>query len=284
MKPICIVPNYLHLSFVCLIILLLSCCKEEGLKDNWPSDPRITLSTDRLAGHAQFSANHEYSATGSNLSIDVTIESTSGIKSFQITKTFNLKIDSSYGTNGVVTVDPSTISGGKYTFTYSPDILDVNQLIGFTFTAVNNNGISAESDLTLNVNLTPRENLPLKKWQLRSTLFVNGDPPNQESIQDCNKDDFLLLNSDGTWSMEYGTYCFLEALEGWVSWELSEDNKTLTLVKIPNVFQPTVTSTVVYEVTELTLTNLHLQQTVDMSDLGGGPNDTFLYKYVATPR
>lgn len=270
--------------FLLSLALIYFQCDEKADEDNWPNDPVVTLSAEKIHGHAQYRKQIEFSANVQNVEVDVSIHSPAGIKEFYITKKINLEADPTFGENGVLHANAvETGSGFEYSFSYPPSLADVDQLVGFTFTATNNKGVTQESDLILAVNLTPRENLPLRKWQLKSTIFVNGDPPNQETIQDCRKDDYMLLNSDGTWSMEYNTICWVESLEVWKTWSLSEDNKVFTRVRA-DVFNPDATKTDIFEVKELTLTTFHIQQTVDMTALGGGPEDTFLYKYVAVPR
>lgn len=268
----------IKLLSVCLILLVFTNCKKD---DAASKAPTVVLDAEAVAGQGQYTAGHEYDPNGSPLSIDVTVTPASEVQSVTITKTLNLAPDATYGQNGVLTVDPTAISSGKYTFTYAPRLEDVNQLVGFKFTVTTKSGVKAESDLALNVSFSPAANLPYKKWQLKSILYVNE---NEDSTLDCNKDDFMSLETDGSCTYDYGALScnVFEAYDTPVSWSLSADNQTFTLFRLSGFTGETTPQ--VYVVKELTLTSLKIELTVDMTALGGGPEDTFLYTYAATPK
>ncbi len=279
MTPISKFSSSIKLLLTCVVLLIFTNCKKDS--DGGKTAPKITLQAEQGTGQGQYLASHEYSPGGSPLSISISITPASEIQSFTITKTANLSPDPTYGQNGALTVDLASVSSSQYTFSYSPTLEDVNKLIGFKFTVTNKNGVKSESDLTLTVNLSPAGNLPFKKWQLKSIFFVTE---NEDVTEDCNKDDFLLLETDGKCLYNYGALScnIFEEFDTPQTWELSSDEKTFTLFRLSG-FTNEITPQV-YEVKELTLTTLKIQLTVDMTALGGGPNDTFLYTYTATAR
>jgi hypothetical protein len=202
------------------------------------------------------------------------------VRSFTITKKVNLAVDQTFGQNGVLTVSPSSFSS-EYAFNYTATTTDVDQLIGFTFRVEKTDGSIQESDLTVVVTLSPRDNLPRRRWELKSLLWVNGD--NLEAIQDCEKDNYYLFNTDKTLALRYGVNACTAGCDGcWVedTWELSDDEKTFT-IKLHDAFNPANTRTDVYRVKTLTTEKLELE--IDY-DFGGPTLDTFLYVYAAAPR
>jgi hypothetical protein len=280
------ITKYFKYSLVLLFALSLYQC-EENYTENISDNPKITLSVPTAPGHAQYKVQVE---SGYDVTVPVKISSSSNLKEFKITKTLNLNADPSFGDNGVMTVFNS--DKGKdfdYSFTYIPSTQDVDQLVGFTFTAVNNDGSVSESDLTLVVTLSPRDNLPRKRWNLKSVLWVtNPDNPNQESISDCEKDNSMLLNADGTMSVDYGTdtgsgNCAYDGLTVYDSWGLTPDDQYFIRTS-HGLFTPDVEVTDTFVVRTLTVQQFAIEQTVDLSVFGAGTNEKFLYVYDAGPR
>ncbi len=272
----------IKLLSVGLMLLIFTNCKKES--DSGSSAPVITLSAEKLAGQGQYAASHEYSRNGAPLSINVSISSPSDIQSFTISKTLNLTADATYAQNGTLTVDPGSLSSGQYTFTYAPTSTDANQLIGFRFTVVSKSGAKSESDLTLSVNLSPAANLPFRKWQLKTIIHVNGETPNEDVTLDCNKDNFYTFNEDGTCVLDNGALScdIFEPFDTPQTWSLTNDNKTLTIMRLNGFTNEIIPQ--VFEVKELTLTTLKLELLVDLSGFGGKADERFLYTYAAGPR
>jgi hypothetical protein len=171
-----------------------------------------------------------------------------------------------------------------YDFTYNTLSTDVDQLIGFTFEAVNAAGSTEVSDLNLQVTLSPRDNIPQRKWNLTSILQLTDK--NKEVINDCEKDNSVLFNQDGTLAFLYGKdtgtgNCQFDGFNVYDKWVLSEDQKTFTIT-YHGLFNP-ATTVDTYTVRSLTTEELKLELTVDLSVFGAGI-ETFLYTYKAGPK
>lgn len=275
---------YLRCCFLMTVVLAFASCEpdEQGPEDYYDNDSFVVeLSAEKTIGHGQYSAKLE---SGDLINVEVNIESEVALATLEITKTVNLEVDPTYGQNGARVVDISS-GTSEYEFSYTADTTDVDQLVGFTFEATNVSGEVEVSDLNLIVTLSPRDNLPRRRWLLTSILHVNEG--NQEVIKECEKDNSLLLNSDSTMVFDYGTDtgsagCDFDGFNVYTKWYLSEDEKTFTW-EYYGIFSPATTVVESFEVTTLTTEVLAYEQTVDLTVLGLGI-ETFLYTYEATPR
>ncbi len=247
----------------------------------------VKLSVPEATGYAQYKTAVE---TGYTVKILADVKSNSGIESLKIIKKNNLELDSAYGENGIMEVVSNLNENEfEYVFEYIPTEKDVDQLVGFTFESRNNNGHTSQTDLTLVVTLSPKDNLTRRKWILSSVLWVNNpESPNSEEINDCEKDNFMLLNEDGSMSIGYGKdtgtgACGFDGLTAYESWKLSDDETNFTQVKY-NVFTPDQKVEDVYVVRKLTTEEFAMELSVDMSAFGLGTDERFLYKYKATAK
>lgn len=275
--------TYFLRSFTLGIVLALSSCDEEKQTpdDFFDTDGfKIELAADRALGHGQYVTKKE---SGSEFSVKVDVVSPTSVKDLKITKTLNLQPDKSFGTNGelIVPVNGSTFS---YDFKYKALSSDVDQLVGFSFEASNSSGAKEVSDLNVQVTLSPKDNIPRRKWNLVSILHVNEK--NAEVINDCEKDNSILFNADGTMQYLYGKdtgagNCGFDGFNIYDKWVLSDDLKTLSII-YHGLFNPAVT-TDVYKVRSLTTEEMKLELTVDLTALGLGV-ETFLYVYKAGPK
>lgn len=280
------ITKYLKYTLLLMAVFVYYQCTEND-NETVIDDPQITMDAPTSPGHAQYKVAVE---SGYDVTVPLSITSSSNLKSVKVTKTLNLEVDPSFGDNGTQTILSSTgESTYDYTFTYMPSTEDVDQLVGFTFEAENENGNSSQSDLTLVVTLSPRDNLPRRRWNLTSVLWVNNaDTPNLESINDCEKDNSMLLNADGTMSMDYGTdtgsgSCAYDGLTEYDSWELT-DNDQYFLRTSHGVFTPDVFTVDTFVVRTLTVEEFAIEQTVDLTVFGLGPDEKFLYVYKAGPK
>jgi len=260
-------------------------CNEDE-KTTVTDNPAIVLSVPVSSGHGQYKLKVE---SGNVVSVPVSINSTNNLKSVQVTKTVNLMVDNTFGTNGVLNLLSGTTGQTyDYTFQYKPSVNDVDQLVGFTFKAENEQGQITESDLTLVVTLSPRDNLPRRRWHLKSVFHVNNKTtPNKESINECEKDNSMVLFADGKITIDYGTdtgagSCLFDGFNVYTSWELTEDNLQF-IRKSYGIFSPDVTVTDVFAVKTLTVERFDIEQTVDLSAFGLGKEEKFLYVYEAGP-
>jgi hypothetical protein len=270
--------NYRHYIYSFLFVVVVIACDDNYESD--AADPAIPLTADaniKAPGHGQYSM---HAFTGKDVNVKAMLPE--GINSLTITKKVNLENDNTFGTNGVLSANAP---GPEYQFTYTPVEADIDQLVGFTFTGKNSDGSEISSDLTLIVTLSPRDNLPKRKWLFKSKIWVSQNEA--EDIRECEKDNYWYFNADGTITVDYGTDtaagdCAFDGFNVYDSWELSEDEKTFTIV-YHNLFSGAVT-TDVYTVNKLTVDNLDLQIDIDLSWID--PNlytthERFIYKYVA---
>ena len=271
-----------RLTAVLLLMVSLGCDEQkQGPEDFFDNDGfKIELAADKALGHGQYVLKSE---SGQKVSVKVNVESTTALTSFKIKKTKNLTPDPTFGTNGEMTV---TASGNSfsYDFAYNTLSTDVDQLVGFAFEAVNAAGAKEGSDLNMQVTLSPRDNIPQKKWNLTSILQLTDK--NKEVINDCEKDNAILFNQDGTMVYLYGTdtatgSCQFDGFNIYEKWVLSEDQKTFKIF-YSGLFDPTP-KVDTYTVRSLTTDEIKLELTVDLTVLGLGI-ETFLYTYKAGPK
>lgn len=277
--------KFLKYLLLILVVFTFSQCKEG---ENTPKvdNPVIAMAAPISPGHGQYKIKVE---SGNEVSVLINITSNNNLKGFQVTKTVNLAVDNTYAPNGVMNLLTSTAGQTyEYTFVYTPSVNDVDQLVGFTFKAENEDGSVTESDLTLVVTLSPRDNLPRRKWNLKSILHVNNkDKPNTEVIKDCEKDNSMVLFADGRINIDYGTDtgaggCLFDGFSVYTSWELTEDNLQFIRTSY-GIFSPAVIVTEVFTVKTLTVERFDIEQTVDLSVFGGAVDEKFLYIYEAGP-
>lgn len=270
-------------SVVVLLSAFFAGCEDDlGSNSNELAIPLIAEDGSNLKAPGQ--GQYRLSAlSGNDVSINALIPS--DIQSLTITKTVNLEVDDSFGNNGVLTVDPSSF-GEEYTFNYSPPVSDIDQLVGFTFRADRSNGVVIVSDLTLAVTLSPRDNIPFRRWNLVSRSWVDAD--NAEDLKECEKDNYYLFNSDGTMSLNYGTDtgtgdCGFDGFNVYDTWELSDDAKFFTMTR-HSIFTPDVSETETYRVVLLTTERMELEIDLDLSVFGLSSEETFRYIMEAAPR
>lgn len=276
--------KYLKCGFFFVSLIVFASCEpdEQGPEDYYDNDGfEVALSAERTLGHGQYRARAE---SGDTVNVELLVESSEPLSTLIITKTVNLEIDSTFGTSGSKSID---LSGAvfEYDFTYTTDTTDIDQLVGFTFEVANAVGEVEVSDLNLIVTLSPRDNLPRRRWALTSILHVNEG--NAEVINECEKDNSFLLNADSTMVMDYGMdtgagACAFDGFNVYTKWYLSADESTFTW-EYYGIFSPDNTVVESFEVETLTTEELGLSLTVDLTVFGLGI-ETFLYIYEATPR
>lgn len=261
------------LVVACATALCLSSCEEDDQSD--AAAPGIPLSVAGAEIKAPGSGQYRINALSSDIIVvKADISEFNSLKSLTITKTNNLVTDTKFGNNGVLTVSPASINDGSYTLTYPTDTLDLDKLIGFSFRAEDQNGKVITSDLTLSVNLSPRDNLPRKRWVF-NTFKVVGLP--DEFIRDCEKDNSYLFKSDSTLTYKYGDQpCTgpndCDGCQVPKKWHLTGDSKYFIISK-ENIFSGEITVDS-FSVAKLTAEQLELVVTYP----GFG---SFLYGYKA---
>src|SRR5688500_12332035 len=98
-------------------------CEEDGIESN-SNDTSLLLTAEgediKAPGRGQYRLPV---LSGDEASITAHVPS-SEIQSLAITKTVNLEVDPTFGSNGVMTVDPASFDS-EYEFVYSPPVSDI---------------------------------------------------------------------------------------------------------------------------------------------------------------
>ena len=110
---------------------------------------------------------------------------------------------------------------------------------------------------------------------------------NAEVINDCEKDNSFLFNSDGTMSIDYGAItgtgnCGFDGLTPYANWYITEDEEFFVMEKY-NVFTPNIIEEERYRLETLRVDQLQLALEVDLTVFGLGI-ETFLYTFEPEPR
>jgi hypothetical protein len=277
--------RYIRFAMMLLAgVMMLVSCEEDYESD--ADDLAIPLTVQDKSIKAPGRGQYKLSTLSSEeLEVKADLSSLGALRALTITKTVNLAVDPTFGDNGVLTVDAGSIDS-EYVFSYVPPDTDVDQLVGFTFNAEAVNGTKVASDLQLVVTLSPRDNLPRRKWQWKSKIWIDND--NAQDIKECEKDNYFLFNIDGTMSLNFGANtgsagCDFDGFNVYDTWSLSEDEKEFVMI-YHSIFSPDVPQTETYRVKTLTTEKLELEIDYDLSWLGLSTEETFLYEFTAVPK
>lgn len=276
--------NLISALALLMAIAIVSC--EDGFdNDTDADDPAIPLMVADTSVKAPGRGQYKLKVlSGEEINVRADLSDISPVSSLVIKKTLNRVVDPSFGTNGTLTVAQNDI-GSSYEFNYVTDLADIDQLVGFTFEATASDGKVTVSDLTLIVTLSPRDNIPQKRWAWTDKIWVDGN--NAPDLKDCEKDNFTYYNADGSMSIDYGADtgagdCAFDGFNIYHSWELSEDGKFFTTTR-SGLFDPTVI-TETYRVVSLTTEKMVLEIDLDLSIFGLGTEETYRYEYTAMPK
>lgn len=271
-----------YAAVITALAIFFGCSEDEDLPGQ---SVDITLSAEDLEPSSPGEYRYQVES-GNEVNINARIQSAVGLSNLVITKTVNNIIDDTYGTNGTTTVD---VSGNEasYHFAYTPSVDDVDQLVGFNFKGTDSNGAMTEIDLQLVVTLSPKDNLPRRRWLLTSVFHVNQD---EEAIKDCEKDNSMLLNEDGSMVFDFGADtaqgdCAFDGFTVYNKWYITEeDGGSYFSREGYGIFAPDMVVVDTYEIVVLTTEKIEMKQTMDLSDFGESTEETFIFTYVATPR
>lgn len=264
-------------------LAIFSGCSEEEDQPDHSID--ITLSAEGLEPSSPGEYRYRVES-GNEVIVNASVQSVAALSNLVITKTVNNIIDPTYGTNGTTTVD---VSGNEanFDFAYTPSVDDVDQLVGFNFKGTNSNGAMQEIDLQLVVTLSPIDNLPRRRWLLTSVFHVNRD---EEAIKDCEKDNSMLLNEDGSMVFDFGQDtaqgdCAFDGFTVYDKWYITEEDGVQYFNREGyGIFAPETIVVDTYKIVGLTTEKIEMEQTMDLSDFGESTEETFIFTYVATPR
>lgn len=259
-------------TFAFVLVVILFCtiaCKKETNTDT--SLPVVSISTDRITGKA-----------AQPVIITVTMSAPKGIESLVITKGVNLVTDSSFGINGVLTATVSSGSGTNavYEFSYIVDSIDIDKLVGFNFKLVDQEGRSAEKDLTLTAQTSGALNIYSYKWDYTSRKIVSI---NFEAIENCEKDNIFMYRKDSSAVLDYGlAACPSDSSVTYFKWALSNDETIFTQWYYPKGFPDSV-KTEVYNVITITNKKLTFEKKEDLTGFGLSDQEKVQYSYNAIP-
>ena len=260
-------------------------CEDEYMTDANEASIPISVTGENIKAPGKNQYRVQRKLIDDSVVFHIDLSSFGSINSFTVSKTINLESDNDFGTSGTLTIDPGSISGAMYDLTYYLEERDLEQLVGLTFRIETTAGQIYISDVTVVVTLTPRGNIPLKRWLLTAQIWVDND--NFDDLADCEKDDSFLFNADSTLSIDYGTNtgvapCDLDNLTVYEQWYLTADEKFF-IIKRSGVFDPTVAIDS-FRVKSLTIEKMELEIDFDLSVFGYSEDETFLYEYTAQPK
>jgi hypothetical protein len=217
--------------------------------------------------------------TGQHILDTLDIVAPYGVGKLVISKTINLVADDGFG---MQTVTPVSIGTNTYQYifdyTYQPG--EVDKLVGINYHFEDSKGNVAEKDLTVNTEASAAQIIYSHKWKLVSKLWTTVTPQ-QESQQDCGKDDIYTYNADSTMAINYGASgCTFDGFNIYDKWYVSDDEKTFTDV-YHSVFNADQITTEVYNIESLTKDKWVMDIALDLSAFGLSDHEVFVYTFVA---
>jgi hypothetical protein len=202
-----------------------------------------------------------------------------GVGKLVLSKGVNLVPDDAFGSQTVIPVSTGT-NTYQYILDYTYQADEVNKLVGINFHFEDAKGNVAEKDLTVNTSASAAQIIYSHKWKLVSKLWTTANPQ-QESEQDCGKDDIYTYNADSTMAINYGaSACTFDGFNIYDKWWVSDDEKTFTDV-YHSVFNPAQITTEVYNIESLTNDKWVMDIALDLSAFGLSDHEVFVYTYVS---
>lgn len=255
------------IAIIAMGTISISSCDD----DDSTAAPMVSLSTSTFEGNI-----------GESVSTTVSADIDGSFKELRITKYLGTDVDNSYGTDGTQTIT----SALPYNFSYTLNAEGAETPVRFRFVVEDNNGQTDEENLVITTKLTLAYVLTNFDWRWNSQLGKAFDAdPIAEQIRDCEKDNVFTFNTDGTMSIDYGALtgagggsCDFDGLTPYVSYSISADESTITLVK-DDAFNPGNFTEEVLTVQSYNLVDLVTTTPVDLTVFGGILSDwTFSYK------
>jgi hypothetical protein len=244
-------------------------CKKEEEK---PA-PTITLSATSFSGKI-----------GATASTTATVSASAGLKSLKITKYKGVDVDATFGTSGTETLTEST-----HTHDYVLSAEGLTTPIRFKFVAEDNDGKTATADFIITTEASVAYLLTTYNWLWKSKLGkCAASDPETEQIFDCEKDNYFVFNSNGTFKLEYGPVtggtgsCQFDGFRVGDTWTLNADETEL-IMKSPSVFDPADILVEVYKISTATNSKILSKQTVDLTVFGCIVYD-WTFEWTAQPK
>jgi hypothetical protein len=264
--------NFIYLFTTGLLItsaIAFNACK----KDEEQPAPTVALSATTFTGKI-----------GSTATVTVTVTAPAGLKGLTITKYKGTDIDASFGTGGSQTVTTST-----YTQTYVLSAEGLTTPIRFKFAAEDVKGKTGTNDFIITTQPSVSYLLTTYNWLWKSKLGkCAASDPETEQIVDCEKDNFYVFSTDGTFKVNYGPVtggsgsCQFDGFRIGDTWTLNADETELTM-KSPSAFDPDDIQVEVFKITTATNATIKSKQTVDLTVFGCIIYD-WTFEWSATPK
>ena len=202
--------NKMKLFFKFALVLLamgvvLQSCKEEF------AAPTVTLENTEISAKA-----------GEGIAIIATVTAPAGFSKLTVQKFWG---DTEEGAPTEVT----TLTDNKYTFNYTVTEDDVEPILKFRFTALDNDGkASAPVEAVVDVELTKAQLLVKYDWLLTDEIRKKTG---ESDISDVYTDDVYRFNNDGTWDRSIGEKAddFNDLWYNHCYWEVNEETGRLIL-------------------------------------------------------
>ena len=258
-----------HLLFLVLLLIMAGCKKDK----TDTTVPVLTLTPDNITGKA-----------GRMIEATLFINAPNKAKEVVIYKTINLVKDPAYGNGGTLTAVPVSVGENQYEYHFSYELKgeEVEKLVGFNFRVMDEKGLAAEKDLTVNTTTSGQQIIYSRKWKLVSKMWTSVSPA-VEDLKDCEKDDVYSWNKDSTYSVNFGALaCTFDGFNVYDNWYLSEDEKTFTQI-YHSLFDPANITKEEYRVKTLTKDKLVMEIFVDLSVFGPPYTDKEVFTYTFEP-
>jgi hypothetical protein len=253
-------------------IFTFSACDKDD-DDSFPA-PTVSLSVETFTGKV-----------GESASVVATVTAPGGFKELRVTKYLGTTVDASFGTAGTQTV--TTV---PFTLNYDLGEEGLTTPVRFNFEAEDDKGKTGDADLIITTEPSVRYLLTSFNWQWKSKMgkCLAADPE-EELIEECEKDNVYIFNEDGSMTIDYGALtgsgggtCDFDGLKPPASWTLSADEGQLTITSV-NVFDPNDVQVEVYNITDFSFTSIKSTQTVDLTVFGCVIWD-WKFEWTAKPR
>ncbi|MEB3323685.1 MAG: hypothetical protein VKI81_12755, partial [Synechococcaceae cyanobacterium] len=173
--------------FVIAALIFIASCNE----DEEPAvAPSLSISPATFTG-----------APGETVNATVSGDLDGNFVSMTITKYNGTTVDTDWETNGSMEVT----SGLPYNFSFTlgPEGLD-GTAVRFGFQVTDDNQLTGTTNLIITTEATRTQLLTFFDWQYHSLLYQDTPDTWAEGIAECEKDNILTFNPDGTMEYDFG--------------------------------------------------------------------------------
>ncbi|MFY0628470.1 MAG: hypothetical protein JXR07_19390 [Reichenbachiella sp.] len=229
------------LSLLVIASLIFVSCDEDS---DPPVAPEISIDPETFTG-----------APGETVEATVSGSLDGDLVSLTITKYNGTTIDTSYGTDGsMIVTSPLPYD---FSFTLGAEGLD-GTAVRFGFVVVDENELTDETNLIITTTATRTQLLTFFNWRYASLLWQENPPDFVEGINECEEDNILTFNADGTMEYDFGAKTRPEFEQGscagdgdliWSTWAFNAAEDTLKAFRL-NAESELPHDTVVWAITE----------------------------------